>query len=70
MGEDESTGDTAVSQNQDPAQIGREIEQTREQLGDTVEALVQKTDVKARAKEKLEDTKATFAEKKERMSGR
>jgi ElaB/YqjD/DUF883 family membrane-anchored ribosome-binding protein len=34
-----------------PAQIEREIEQTREELGDTVEALAAKTDVKARASE-------------------
>ena len=39
----------------DPEQIQREIEQTREQLGDTVEALAAKTDVKARAQETAAD---------------
>jgi prophage DNA circulation protein len=36
----------------DPEQLKQEIERTREQLGETVEALVAKTDVKARAKER------------------
>ena len=35
----------------DPDQLRQEIERTREQLGETVEALVYKTDVKARAKD-------------------
>ena len=37
----------------DPEQIRQDIEHTREQLGDTVEALVAKTDVKAQAKDKV-----------------
>jgi methyl-accepting chemotaxis protein len=37
----------------DPEQLRQDIERTREQLGDTVEALVAKTDVKAQAKEKV-----------------
>ena len=36
----------------DPEQLRQDIERTREQLGETVEALVAKTDVKAQAKEK------------------
>ena len=35
----------------DPEQLRQDIERTREQLGDTVEALVAKADVKAQAKE-------------------
>ena len=35
---------------QTPDEIRREIERTRSELGDTVEALSQKTDVKERAK--------------------
>jgi hypothetical protein len=34
-----------------PAEIRAEIDETREELGDTVEALAEKTDVKARVKE-------------------
>jgi ABC-type transporter Mla subunit MlaD len=41
-----------------PEQIRAEIDATREELGDTVEALAAKTDVKAQAKAKVEDTKA------------
>lgn len=36
-----------------PEQIRADIEQTREQLGDTVEALAEKTDVKAQAKNRI-----------------
>ncbi len=45
---------------QDPSQIREEIEQTRSEMGDTVDALAHKTDVKSRVKE-------SFADKKERM---
>jgi ElaB/YqjD/DUF883 family membrane-anchored ribosome-binding protein len=41
-----------------PAEIRAEIEQTRAALGDTVEALAEKTDVKAQAKAKVEDVKS------------
>ncbi len=37
----------------DPAVIREEIAETREELGEAVEALVGKADVKARAREKL-----------------
>jgi ElaB/YqjD/DUF883 family membrane-anchored ribosome-binding protein len=40
-----------------PEQIRAEIDATREELGDTVEALAAKTDVKAQAKAKVEETK-------------
>ncbi len=41
-----------------PAEIRAEIDRTREELGDTVEALAEKTDVKAQAKAKVEDVKS------------
>ena len=37
----------------DQQELEKEIEQTREQLGQTVEALAAKVDVRARAREKL-----------------
>ena len=37
----------------DQQELEKEIEQTRERLGETVEALTAKVDVKARAQEKL-----------------
>ena len=40
---------------QDPEQIRREIEGTRERMGDTVDALAYKADVKSRAKESVHD---------------
>ncbi len=51
-------------------ELQREIEHTREQLGDTVEALAAKTDVKAQAQQKIEETKATVAEKKDEILGK
>jgi ElaB/YqjD/DUF883 family membrane-anchored ribosome-binding protein len=40
------------------AALRNEIEQTRTELGETVEELAARADVKARAKEKVEETKA------------
>ncbi len=51
----------------DPGQIQSEIEQTREELGETIEALAQKADVKAQAKQRIEDTKASVSEKTEEL---
>jgi ElaB/YqjD/DUF883 family membrane-anchored ribosome-binding protein len=41
----------------DPERIEAEIEQTREDLGETVAALAEKTDVKKQAHDKVEETK-------------
>jgi archaellum component FlaD/FlaE len=40
-----------------PEQIRADIDKTRGELGDTVESLAEKTDVKAQAKAKVEDVK-------------
>jgi len=49
---------------QDPSEIRSEIEQTRERMGDTVDALAYKADVKGRAKdsvhEKVDSIKSKF----------
>ena len=42
---------------EDPDRIRREIEATRNEMGDTVDALTYKADVKSRAKESLMGTK-------------
>ena len=47
---------------EDPDRIRREIEQTREELGDTVGALGYKADVKTRAKESLQDKRDSAKE--------
>ena len=48
---------------QDPSQIRQDIEQTRERMGDTVEALGHKTDVSGRAKEAISDKVGTVRSK-------
>ncbi len=46
----------------DTEEIQADIEQTRSELGDTVEALAAKTDVKARAHDKVDEAKARVNE--------
>ena len=46
-----------------PEEIRADIEQTRGEVGDTVEALAAKTDVKAQAKAKVEDIKGNVRER-------
>lgn len=50
-----------------PEQLRAEIEETRGDLGDTVEALAAKTDVKARARERVEELKQKGQDKKEQL---
>jgi hypothetical protein len=52
------TPEQTAGEEKSPAQIRAEINETREEMGDTVEALAEKTDVKAQAKAKVEDVKA------------
>jgi ElaB/YqjD/DUF883 family membrane-anchored ribosome-binding protein len=47
----------------DPEEIRSEIDETREELADTAAALAYKTDVKARAKERVQDIKTNIADK-------
>ena len=49
---------------EDPALLRAEIERARLELGDTVAALAGKTDVKARAKEKVADVRHTVDAKR------
>jgi hypothetical protein len=48
-------------------QLQQDIAQTRQELGETVEALVHKTDVKARAQEKLDETTASVTGKADEL---
>ncbi len=70
MGEDPGTGGAAVSGTQDPEQIKAQIKATREELGDTVEALAAKTDVKTQAKRKVDEAKARVVGKKDELLGK
>jgi len=49
-------------------EIRQDIERTRKQLGDTVEALAHKADVPARVKDKVHDTKQTVQAKAEQAT--
>ncbi|HTT29290.1 MAG TPA: DUF3618 domain-containing protein [Solirubrobacteraceae bacterium] len=60
MGEDPGTAGAPVEAAKDPAQIQEEIEATRRELGDTVEALAAKADVKKHARERIERTKESM----------
>jgi hypothetical protein len=55
---------------EDPAQLRADIERTRQDLGDTVAALAEKTDVKARAKEKVSEVRHNVTEKRTELMGR
>jgi ElaB/YqjD/DUF883 family membrane-anchored ribosome-binding protein len=46
-----------------PTELRRDVEETREELGDTVEALAQKADIKARVAEKVDERKAALRER-------
>jgi transposase-like protein len=47
----------APTEERSPEQIRAEIEETREEMGETVAAVAAKTDVKAQAQAKVEDAK-------------
>jgi ElaB/YqjD/DUF883 family membrane-anchored ribosome-binding protein len=53
-----------------PEEIRAEIEDTREEVGDTVEALAAKTDVKAQARERVEEVKGNVRAKAEEVKER
>jgi len=55
---------------EDPAQLRDDIERTRQDLGDTVAALAEKTDVKTRAKEKVAEVRHNVSEKRTEMMDR
>jgi gas vesicle protein len=55
---------------QDPDAIRQEIEQTRSQMGDTVEAIGYKTDVKARAKDSVTEKTDAVKDKVSSVMGR
>lgn len=51
-----------------PEDIRSEIEETREELGDTVEALAAKTDVKAQARQRVEEVKDNVQAKRDEFT--
>jgi len=67
MGEDQGQERTQLADDQDKsaAELRTEIEDVREDLGDTAAALAAKTDVKTRAREKADELKRTARAKKD-----
>jgi hypothetical protein len=73
MGEDARTGGAQVTDEdttREPQEIRRDIEDTRHEMGDTVEALAEKTDVKAQAQQKIADVKETIEAKRGELVGK
>lgn len=69
-GSHRDTDAEAAAKPTEPDAIRRDIERTRAELGETVDALAHKADVPARAKEKLHDTSATAQAKADELSAR
>ncbi|MFF6998853.1 DUF3618 domain-containing protein [Streptomyces sp. NPDC008313] len=63
-------GDAHASGAKGPDELRRQIAETRTQLGDTVEELAAKADVKARAKVRAAELRHRADEKKARLRGR
>jgi chromosome segregation ATPase len=61
---DEASGHPGA-QDKSPEELRREIEETRQQLGDTVEALAEKTDIKTQAKRRIDSLKSTARQKQQ-----
>ena len=55
--ESNAPGPESQDESQSPEELRAEIERTQEQLGDTVEALAHKTDVKAQASARIDAAK-------------
>src|ERR1700710_2217796 len=53
-----------------PEAIRADIEQAREEVGDTVEALAAKTDVKAQARERVEEIKGNVRSKADEVKAK
>lgn len=71
MGEEPGTaGAPVAAESNDPEQLREDIEATRRELGDTVEALAYKADVKARVRDKIDATKESAAQKKDDLMGK
>ena len=68
-GRSTETGNGETTQ-KTPEELRDEIEQTRQELGDTVEALAAKTDVKAQARDRVTTVKEGALHKKDEFVSR
>lgn len=67
MGADPGTGGAKVTEPRDPQQIRADIEVTRREMGDTVEALAAKADVKAQARRRVEHARQSAAARRREL---
>lgn len=58
------------AQDKSPEELRQDIEATRQELGETVEALAEKTDVKAQTKRRIDSVKGTARQKQEQAKAR
>ena len=61
---------TTNTKQKDPEEIQAEIDETREELGDTAEALAGKADIKGQAKAKVDETKQNAQQKAEELASK
>jgi Protein of unknown function (DUF3618) len=66
----EAADRTPEAADRTPEQIEADIQQTRDERGDTVAALSEKADVKARVKDKVDETKQSVVDKKDEVLGK
>ena len=63
-----ATTAASTEETREPAEIREDIDQTRDELGDTVAAMAEKTDVKQQAQAKAEELKAQAGAKAKELS--
>jgi chromosome segregation ATPase len=64
------TSEHSGGQDKSPEELRQDVEETRRQLGDTVEALAEKTDVKTQAKRRIDSLKANARQKQEQAKAK
>jgi ElaB/YqjD/DUF883 family membrane-anchored ribosome-binding protein len=65
-----SPEDEGAQETRSPEEIREEIRETQDELGDTVEALAAKTDVKTRASQRVEEVKENVQAKREEFTSK
>jgi ElaB/YqjD/DUF883 family membrane-anchored ribosome-binding protein len=70
MTDETEAGTDGAGETKSTEQIRADIKQTREELGDTVEALAEKTDVKAQAKSRISAAKDAAQTKREEYTAK
>jgi hypothetical protein len=65
-----AAGPDSSEETRSPDEIRADIERTREEVGDTVEALAAKTDVKAQARNRIEEVKANVRAKADEVKAK